>query len=304
MLPALPYADWKDTKQTLHLYTQIVGKVRMALMPPLNHWWHVPLYVTPRGLTTGPMPYEGRTIQTTFDFRDADVTTECSIGGYRTIDLGGKGTVAQFHKLYIENLSELGVDVDIVAKPYEAPWAPDTFAECTNTEGNDDLYISRWHRILCWIEQEFWKFRSADGIGFLGKATPPHLFWHSFDLALTLFSGRPSGKPAREYRNPQDAEAYSHEVISYGWWPGDDNVPDPHFYAYAAPVPDALKSVTLPLGKIGDDGTALLHWDEVRTADDPTATLQKFMTAFYEEATKAADWPELRRQSPFPPSPS
>jgi len=208
--PPLPLAEWKPTKNTLHLYAQIVGKIRLKLFPRLNHWWHVPLYVSPRGITTRPIPYGGGNFEIEFDFRDHALKIRCDTGDSREFPLHDGLTVAEFYRQVFENLSALGIEAKIWAVPYEAP-SKTPFAEDMEDMSYDKEYIERFHQILVSVNNIFEEFRGR----FTGKSTPVHLFWHSFDLALTRFSGKPA--KIREGAGMVEAQAYSHGVISFGF---------------------------------------------------------------------------------------
>src|ERR1700726_183696 len=228
--PSLPYDAWKETLDTLHLWTQIVGKGRMELSPFLNHWWHVPLYVPPRGLTTSAIPYHGGTFDVTFDFLEHNLFMRTSEGTTRALPLIPR-SVAAFYREFMDCLHALGIQVTINTLPSEVQ-SP---IRCDIDEVHasyDPLYAQRFWRILTQTATVMQRFRSP----FVGKSSPVHFFWGSFDLAVTLFSGRRA--PERAGADSITREAYSHEVISVGFWPGDGEfVKDAAFYAYAAPEP-------------------------------------------------------------------
>jgi hypothetical protein len=287
--PALPYRDWEPTKQTLHRYTQIVGKVRMALVPPLNHWWHTTLYVTARGLTTGPMPAGGVTAEIAFDLVDHRLDVVTSDGRAAGFPLRERPACAHFYEDLFAALGKVGVDVAIVAKPFDLGDSP-PFADDTEHDSYDADAVERYGQILRQTEAVLARFRS----GFTGKASPAHLFWHSFDLAHARFSGRRA--PAIPGADPVTAEAYSHEVIAFGWWPGDDRrTPYPAFYSYTAPEPDGLRDRPLaPAAAEGQDtgngSLAILPYDAVREAADPAADLLLFFERAYRAGAEAAGW--------------
>jgi hypothetical protein len=232
--PEMPLASWRPTKDTLHLYCQIVGKIRLALHPRLNHWWHVPLYVTPSGLSTHTIPYNGGSFEIEFDFRDHALKMRNSFGREEDFALYDGLTVADFYSsVFRESWPNSGVDAKIRPEPYEAP-STITFPEDTEHGSYDKEPVERFHQLLVWADDIFEEFRGR----FVGKSTPVHMFWHSFDLALTRFSGKRAA--VREGANRVEREAYSHEVISFGFWFGDDNVPSPAFYSYTAPEPKGL----------------------------------------------------------------
>jgi uncharacterized protein DUF5996 len=287
--PALPYADWEPTKQTLHRYAQIVGKVRLALVPPLNHWWHVTLYVSARGLTTGPMPNGDATVEIELDFVDHGVHVRSSDGRTATFPLRDRLACARFYADLFAALRDVGADAEIHAHPFDlgdsTPFAEDTLHDSYDAEA-----VERFWTILRHTDAAFATFRSR----FNGKASPAHVFWHSFDLAHARFSGRRA--PAIEGADPVTAEAYSHEVIAFGWWPGDDRrTPYPAFYSYTAPEPDGLRDQ--PLGPAaaewqdtGNGSLAVLPYDAVRETADPAAELLAFFESAYRAGTTAAGW--------------
>ncbi len=286
--PLLPLAEWKQTKNTLHLYLQIVGKIRLALFPRLNHWWHVPFYVSTCGLTTRPIPFQHGNFEIEFDFLEHKIKFSTSGGERREFDLQDGLTVAEFYRKIFENLSELDIEAKIWAVPYEAP-SKIPFAEDTENKSYDKKYIERFREILVSVNSIFEEFRGR----FLGKSTPVHLFWHSFDLALTRFSGKAAN--VREDAGIVEREAYSHEVISFGFWAGDDNVSAPAFYSYTAPEPENLTEEKLQpetafWGESGGGHLALLMYDEVRNAENPRETLLEFLESSYQAGAKRAGW--------------
>ncbi len=285
--PQLPLADWKSTKNTLHLYLQIIGKIRLEMHPPINHWWHVTLYVSPRGLTTRAIPFGLGNFEIEFDFKDHKLKITTNGGERREFNLEDGLSVAEFYKNVFENLSSLGITPKIKAIPYEAP-SKTPFAEDTQDKSYDKEYIERFHRVLVTVNDIFEEFRGR----FTGKSTPVHVFWHSFDLALTRFSGRP-GK-AREGAGMVEREAYSHEVFSFGFWAGDDNVPAPAFYSYTAPEPAGLTDEPLKPDQAQwntDKGaTAILMYDDVRKSASPREMVLDFLQSSYLAGAKRAGW--------------
>lgn len=284
----MPLAEWQATKNTLHLYLQVVGKIRLTLFPRLNHWWHVPHYVTPRGLSTRPIPYGGGSFEIAFDFVDHKLKITHSSGERREIDLHDGLTVADFYKQVFDNLETIGVTCKIWGMPYEAP-STTPFAKDTENSSYDKEYIERFHKILVGINDIFEEFRGR----FTGKSTPVHLFWHSFDLAVTRFSGRPA--KVREDAGMVEREAYSHEVISFGFWAGDANVPAPAFYSYTAPEPAGLADEPLApesasWNEANGSHMALLMYDEMRKSDNPRAAALEFLESAYRAGAKRADW--------------
>ena len=233
MWPALPYAEWKDTCETLHMWTQIVGKVRLALSPFINHWWEVPFYVSARGLTTSAIPYRAGVFEAEFDFIEHALRIETSTGETDVIDLGPK-TVASFYKEFMASLKSLGIDVKIWPMAVEIP-NPIRFDQDTTHASYDPAYVERFFHILTTLNPIFQEFRGR----FIGKDSPVHFFWGSFDLAVTRFSGRRA--PERPGADIITREAYSHEASSVGWWPGGEGLDNPAFYAYVAPEPDRVQ---------------------------------------------------------------
>lgn len=285
--PPLPLEDWKATKNTLHLYLQIVGKIRLKLFPRQNHWWHVPFYVSPRGLTTRPIPYNHGNFEIEFDFIAHELKITCHGGEQKKFALEDGLTVADFYKKVFENLHALGIEAKIWAVPYEAP-SQIPFAEDTVNKSYDREYVERFHRILVSTNQIFEEFRGR----FTGKSTPVHLFWHSFDLALTRFSGK-KVEP-RADAGTVEREAYSHEVISFGFWAGDDNVTAPAFYSYTAPEPKNLMDEKLQPEQAFWDNTkgamALLMYDYAQKTENPRKAILEFLESAYQAGAKAANW--------------
>ena len=288
LFPPMPLDGWRATKDTLHLYLQIVGKIRLATHPRLNHWWHVPLYVSPRGVTTRAIPYNGGSFEIEFDFVDHRLNIRTSDGGSEDFALFDGLSVADFYGSIFSNLAKVGIKPKIWAVPYEAP-STTPFAENTYNASYDKKYVERFHKILVAVDEIFEEFRGR----FTGKSTPVHMFWHSFDLALTRFSGRPA--PVREGADVVEREAYSHEVISFGFWFGDDKVPAPAFYSYTAPEPDGLANEPLlPASAKWQESNgshlALLMYDDARVAGNPRETVLEFLESAYQGGAKRADW--------------
>lgn len=288
--PSLPLDAWADTKDTLHLYLQIVGKIRLALMPKRNHWWHVPLYVDARGLTTGPMPTgDHRLVEIQLDFVEHYVEVACTDGTARSFDLHDGLSVSGFYQKMMDALGGLGIDVAIRAEPFDHPHSTIPFADDTTHDAYDAEAVHRFWQVLTRVEPVFQTFRGR----FVGKATPVHLFWHSFDLAYTRFSGRQA--PAMPEADRVTQEAYSHEVISFGFWAGDDNVPEPAFYAYAWPEPDGLTDESLDPEAArwvdtGNGSQALFPYEAARTAPNPPDALLAFLESAYRAGTNRAEW--------------
>jgi Family of unknown function (DUF5996) len=288
--PELPYAAWRDSCETLQLWTQVVGKIRLAKTPWLNHSWHVALYVTPRGLTTSPIPDGARTFQIDFDFTDHLLRITTSDGAQRQLPLKPQ-SVASFYAAVMATLADLRIDVTIDEMPNELP-APLRFSQDSQHASYDPDAVGRFLLVLVNTDRVFKEFRTA----FLGKASPVHFFWGSFDLAVTRFSGRraprhPGGVP--HLSDDVAAEAYSHEVSSAGFWPGSGAIDYPAFYSYAYPAPEGFSDA-----KVRPDaalfskelGEFLLPYDAVRTAAEPDRALLEFLQSTYEAAANAAKW--------------
>jgi hypothetical protein len=288
--PELPYAAWKDTCSTLQLWTQIVGKTRLMLTPWLNHAWHVTLRVTARGLATPLISTEERDFQIEFDFIDHALWLRTAEGHSRQLMLRPMA-VAEFYGEYLHALSELGTEVNISETPNEIIDAI-PFDRDTTHAAYDRDYANRFWRVLLRSHEVFSHFRTS----FLGKASPVHFFWGSFDLAVTRFSGRraplhPGGVP--HLSDVVVREAYSHEVSSAGFWPGGGAIDYPAFYSYAYPVPDGFASASLRPAQAffsNELGEFILPYDAVRTAADPKQVLLEFLQSTYEAAAETGKW--------------
>lgn len=283
-LPPLPLEEWEDTKETLHRYAQVVGKVRMGLSAPQNHWWHVTLYVTPRGLTTGPVPYAAGTFDVSFDLLENRLAATTSDAGEFSFGLDDL-PVAGFYEQLMGGLGSLGIEASINPKSFDLD-DEHTLEENTIHSTCDLSYVRRYHRVLVWVDGVFKRYAGR----FNGKQSPVHLFWHSFDLAVARFSGRRA--PERERADPVTREAYSHEVISCGFWAGDANVREPAFYSYTAPEPDGLtdQPLTPQTAAWQEGGSALLTYEDVRGSDAPQETLLGFLQSAYEAGAETAGW--------------
>jgi len=288
--PELPYAAWKDTRDTLHLWTQIVGKIRLMQTPWLNHSWHVVLYVTARGLTTSPIPYRERAFQIDFDFIDHVLRVRTSDGHFRKLLLAPM-PVAQFYAELFAAMAELGLDVRITMMPCEiADCIP--FDQDRTHAAYDRDYATRFWRVLLSSHKVLTRFRT----GFVGKSSPVHFFWGSFDLAVTRFSGRRAPRHPGGVPHLPDAvarEAYSHEVSSAGFWPGGGPVESAAFYSYAYPAPEGFASATVrPEQAFFSEelGEFILPYDAVRTASDPEGALMEFLQSTYEAAADLGHW--------------
>ena len=301
-LPPLPLEDWEATKDTLHLWAQIVGKIRLASTAPKNHWWHVPLYVGVRGLTTRRMnAANGLGFEICFDFVDHRLVIETSTGGTESFELVDGLSVAAFDERLHAALARLGVDVALKESPFGVPMTTPFPDDREHASYAPDA-VERFWRILGWTDGVFEEFSGW----FCGKTSPVHLFWHSLDLAVTRFGGKRA--PAMPDADAVTQEAYSHELISFGFWAGDANVPAATFYSYAAPEPAGIREQPLdPPGahwvEQGTGSLALLGYDDVRESADPRLTLLGFMQSAYVAGTRAAGWDEAGLRSSFCPAP-
>jgi hypothetical protein len=288
--PPLPFAEWKDTAITLHMWTQIVGKIRLVLSPWTNHSWHVTLYVTSRGLTTSPIPYGSYTFEILFDFIDHQLLIDKSDGARRTIPLKPQ-SVAEFYRNVMKTLSDLELPVTINTMPNEIE-NPIPFDQDEEHRSYDSEYANRFWRVLVQSDRVFKEFRSR----FCGKCSPVHFFWGSFDLAVTRFSGRPAPPhPGGVPHLPDEItrEAYSQEVSSLGFWPGNAAAPTPLFYSYAYPEPPGFAQA-----KIRPDAAFyeaklrefILPYDAVRSAKKPDEVLLEFAQSAYDAASKLGKW--------------
>ena len=283
--PSLPFEEWKDTCATLHMWTQVVGKVRLEQTPLVNHWWNVPLYVSARGLTTTAMPHDDRFFEMEFDFIDHDLSIVCSDGATATVPLRPK-SVATFYQETMDALRGLGLEVQIWKMPVEIP-DPIPFDEDHQHASYDPEYVTRFWEVLRASEKVMQEFRAR----FIGKSSPVHFFWGSFDLAVTRFSGRPA--PPRPDADPITREAYSHEVISHGWWPGQGPLGKAAFYSYTAPAPEGLSSASLRPEKAiwsNELSEFLMYYDDVRTAANPDEALMEFLQSTYDAGADLAKW--------------
>jgi hypothetical protein len=281
--PPLPVSAWADTYATLHMWTQVVGKIRLALAPRVNHWWHVALYVTARGLTTSPIPHDDRTFEITFDFIDHQLRLDVSNGDRRTLPLAPM-TVEEFYQKVMRSLDDLNVRTSIWPMPVEVP-SPVRFDQDRQHASYDAEWAHRWWAILRQVDGVLQEFRGR----FIGKSSPVHFFWGGFDLAVTRFNGR----RAPERADPIMREGYSHEVISAGFWPGGGAVTDAAFYAYAAPEPSGFKTAPIrPAAASYDDelGEFLLLYEDMRTASSPRETLLEFLQSAYDAGADLAAW--------------
>jgi hypothetical protein len=302
MWPDLPFDEWKDTCTTLHMWMQIVGKIRLVQTPWLNHSWHVPLYVTARGMTTSPIPYDARTFEIDFDFIDHCLWIRTSDAMTRTLALQPR-SVADFYRELFAHLADLGFDIKIYAKPNEVvdaiPFKQDYLHASYDAE-----YANRFWRVLAQADRVFKQFRT----GFIGKCSPVHFFWGSFDLAVTRFSGRTAPKHPGGIPNCPDwvaQEAYSHELSSCGFWPGSEAMPAPVFYAYAYPEPPGFNTA-----RVRPDegnyypalGEFILPYAAVRQSQSPDTMLLEFLQSTYEAAANLGKWDRTAIEQTAPTS--
>ena len=282
--PALPYEGWKDTYATLHMWTQVVGKIALAQAPPINHSWAVALQITPRGMSTRTLAHGPKAFTMEFDFVDHQLVIRASDGEVRSIALEPR-TVADFYRVVLRVLDEMGLPVRIWPVPAEVP-SPIRLDQDTVHRAYDRDSAHRLWRILVQVERVLTEARCE----FCGKSSPAHFFWGGFDLALTRFSGRAA--PPRE--GPAFMrEAYSHEVISHGFWPGNEQLPEPVFYAYAVPEPAGLREAPVqPAGAYyhRELGEFILPYDAVRTAAEPERALHEFVQSTYRQAATLGGW--------------
>jgi Family of unknown function (DUF5996) len=281
--PPLVFREWEETCDTLHMWTQIVGKTRMVLTPFQNHWWHVPLYVTPRGLTTSEIPWRGGGFDAEFDFIAHRLLIRTNGGEQRTMALAPRA-VADFYAEYMDCLGGLGIGVHIDPAPAEFD-DPTPYDRDRRHASYDRRYVEAFHRILIQADQLFKIFRGR----FLGKSSPVHFFWGSFDLAATRFSGRPA--PVAADADSVTREAYSHEVSSCGFWPGDRRYPQAAFYGYSSPAPAGLETAVVRPGHWDTQlREFLLPYEDVRTAASPEDAVLDFCQSAYDAGARLAGW--------------
>ncbi|MDF2765780.1 MAG: hypothetical protein K0S81_2774 [Rhodospirillales bacterium] len=295
--PGLPLSEWDDTRATLHLWTQIVGKVRLAQAPLINHWWQVPLYVTARGLTTSAMPYGAHSFQMEFDFIDHQLLIATSRGQIERIALQ-PSSVADFHREVMARLRALGLEVRIWTMPVELE-NPVAFERDEAHASYDAVAAHRFWRALVHVDRVLTAFRAR----FLGKVSPVHFFWGSFDMAVTRFSGRraPTHPGAANIADFVTREAYSHECSSCGFWLGGPGMPEAAFYAYAYPTPAGFDSAPVrPAGAYFHQGLSefILPYEAVRRAEDPDAALMQFLQSTYEAAADLGGWDRAALERP------
>jgi hypothetical protein len=298
-LPELHLSDWRATKDTLHLYSQILGKIRLSTTAPRNHWWNVPLYVDVRGVTTRRLHHRDATFEIALDFVDHALIIRTSDGRTVAFELGSGVPVADFDTRVHALLAELGIDVEIKEEPFGVPMTT-PFPQDVEHASWDREAIERFSRILDWSDSVFEEFSGW----FSGKTSPVHLFWHGLDLAVTRFSGRP-GVPIDADSVTQ--EAYSQELISFGFWAGDDNVGDASYYSYTSPEPEGIRAQPLSVGEwieLGSGSLAVLPYDDVRTARDPRGMMLAFLQSAYEAGARLAGWDAGSFESNWCPTPA
>ena len=291
--PPLPLDEWEPTRATLHMWTQVVGKVRLALAPHINHWWEVPLYVTARGMTTSPIPYGDRVFEMEFDFLNHNLAILASDGNSKFIPLYAR-SVADFYREVMAVLAAMDIDVKIWPHPVEIP-DPIPFPEDERHASYQREYVTRFHRILLQSDAIFKEFRGR----FLGKASPVHFFWGSFDLAVTRFCGRRA--PERKETDSITRDAYSHECSSAGFWPGSGDIKGAAFYSYTSPAPEGLSSykVLPPEAYYHSQlGEFILMYDDVRRAPSPKAALLDFLQTTYEAGANLSKWDRAALEYP------
>jgi hypothetical protein len=289
--PELPLAAWQDTYDTLHMWTQIVGKIRMTLTPLINHYWNATLYVSARGLSTSAIPYAHGVFEIEFDFIGHKLAIRTSAGDVRTLDLAPR-TVADFYAEVMSTLAALKIEVRITARPDEVP-NPIPFAEDRTHKSYDPEYVDRFRRLLISVDKVLKNFRAP----FVGKCSPVHFFWGSFDIAVTRFSGRLA--PLRP--DPMMQEAYSHEVSSAGFWPGGGDIKGPAFYSYTAPEPVGFKTYAVgPKAAFYHQGIGefLLMYDDIRSTPAPESELMEFFQTTYEAGATLAKWDRTALERP------
>ncbi len=294
--PELDWPAWAATADTLHMWSQIVGKTRLALTPLQNHWWNVPLYVSARGLTTSAMPWRNNVFEVEFDFHEHVLELRNCRGAMVQMPLEPR-SVADFYAEYRELLHALSVEAKIWPMPVEVA-APIRFDQDTTHAAYDPEAVTRFHTALMRIDTVLKRFAT----GFQGKISPVHFFWGSFDLCCTRFSGRPAAGPPRP--DPIQREAYSHEVISAGFWPGNGGYGAAAFYCYAAPVPEGLAARPIHPGAWDPAlGEFILKYDAVRTSPDPDGALMQFLESSYAACADAAQWPRAALERPIATAP-
>ena len=287
--PALPLEAWEETKITLHLWMQIVGKIKLDLVPRKNHWWHITFFVSPKGITSGPIPDDRGSFQIDFNFLDHKLEFTTSWGAYKFFDLVDGLSVKEFHRQLFEILYELKIQARITPIPYDHP-CEEPFAECETHQSYDAKYVSTFWQVLITVDNVFKEFSGR----FYGKVSPSQIYWHHMDLAVTRFSGR-KGPGLPDGSTEADKDAYSHEVISAGFWAGDENVRGAAFYCYAYPSPEGIEKETLYPSVANWDLSsgspmAVLMYDDLTKLANPKAELLNFLQSTYAAGSKLAKW--------------
>lgn len=289
VLPAIPLTSWEPAKETLHLYLQIVGKIRLKLMPRKNHWWHATLYITARGISTGAMPYQNRTLEIIFDFIIHVLEIRTCEGKTRQIPLQEGLTVAEFYRQVFDALKELDIEVKILAKPYDVK-SKILFAEDKEHHHYHPEQVQKFWQVLTWVDQVLKEFSGR----FYGKTCPVQIYWHHFDLTVTRFSGKKA--PIKPEASIVEKDAYSHEVISFGFWAGDDTVREPAFYSYTSPLPSGIEQELLKPSSaawVDSNGSpmAFLSYENLLKEPDAHEALLNFLESAYLAGAKRANWP-------------
>ncbi|MEQ9438962.1 MAG: DUF5996 family protein [Cyclobacteriaceae bacterium] len=289
-LPDLPLSAWEDTKMTLHLYVQIVGKIRLRLTPRKNHWWYLTLYVSPKGLTTHAIPYGNETFEITFNFLRHQLELVSSRGEEAMIPLQDGLSVADFYRQLQTILRQWDIEVSIVNKPFDVSSIDKPFDQITEHASYNAEYVERFWRIMLWVDGVFKEFSGRS----YSKTCPVHLYWHHMDLTVTRFSGR-KGPALTPNMRISDKDAYSHEVISFGFWAGDDTVREPAFYVYAYPSPEGLDQQPIQPAAaqwVDSNGSpmALLMYEALRKEPDPRQALLNFLESTYQAGARLAGW--------------
>ena len=283
----LPLEEWEETKNTLHLFLQVVGKVRLYCFPRINHWWHVPLRVSTRGITTGPVPFKRYYFDMEFDMIDHRLNTRISDGLTDSISLEGL-SVARFYRYVLFSLIENGIEIDYPHPyPFDTPFSTTPFEENRQESVYDPDYAHRFWVILRQMDIIFQKFRGR----FTGKSTPPQLFWHHMDLAMARFSGKEA--PRKEDSPPGESQAYSHELIAFGFWAGDGQVRAPALYGYAAPSPDGLFDEPLMPEEATwnpETGMAIMMYDDIRGSRKVESKVLDFFESVYQAGARKGGW--------------
>lgn len=297
-LPELPLEAWEESKITLHYYLQVVGKLQFVLNPKQNHWWHITLRIDPEGISSQPIPAGDRTLRILFNFLDHRLEIHCSNGTNQSFPLRNGLSVGEFYHQLMEKLKELGVTVSFYDRPFDMPLNK-PFSQITEHATYQPEWVQRFWQGLLWTDLVFKEFSGR----FTGKTSPSQLYWHHMDLALTRFSGR-QAPPMPEDARQSDKEAYSHEVVSFGFWAGDDQVREPMFYSYTFPAPEGLDKEPLKPKEAGwqeSNGSpmALLSYQVLQQAEKPAEILLDFMESAYQAGAKRAEWPVQELEAKF-----